>query len=76
MYGAPMTPAEIALAKERGRQKSLAAILSDPAARLRVEMRYGIAFCRRKWPEAYGLSTRTVSDWFRSTFGVGAFKRA
>lgn len=71
-----MTPAEIELARERGRQKSLTNVINNPEARVRVETAYGVEFCRSKWPEAYGLSKQTWSEWFARTFGVGAFRGA
>ena len=48
-----MTPEEIAIAQERGRSMAAQAILCCPDARQRVETKYGIDFCKNRWPEAY-----------------------
>jgi hypothetical protein len=50
-----MTPEEIFLAKERGRRMEAEAVRCNPEARKRVETKYGIEFCKNRWPEAYGL---------------------
>jgi hypothetical protein len=49
-----MTPAEIAVAKERGRAMAAQAIIANKDSRKRVESLYGIEFCKNRWPEAYG----------------------
>lgn len=49
-----MTPVEIAIAKERGRNMAAQAIIANPDSRKRVESAYGIEHCKNRWPEAYG----------------------
>ena len=53
----PMSAEEITIAKERGRQKSLAALIANPVRRAEIEQQFGLAFCQRKWPELYSHTT-------------------
>jgi hypothetical protein len=48
-----MTPDEIILAKERGRRMAAEAVRCSPDSRKRVESKYGVEFCKARWPEAY-----------------------
>jgi hypothetical protein len=48
-----LTPDQIAEFSERGRSRAAVAILLNPDARTRVEEKYGIEFCKKRWPEAY-----------------------
>lgn len=70
----PMSEAEVSLAKERGRLRSLARLMVDPVRRAEVEARFGLSFCQRKWPELYATGRRPVSqlwrDFMNRTFGA------
>lgn len=48
-----MTPDEVMMAKERGRLMAAQAVIANPESRKRVEVQYGIEFCKNRWPEAY-----------------------
>lgn len=41
------------VAKERGRLLAAHAIANNREQRLRVEDAFGLAYCMRRWPEAY-----------------------
>lgn len=49
-----MTPEEIAIARERGRSTAAQAIICNPESRRRVEERFGLEYCKQRYPEAYG----------------------
>lgn len=48
-----MTPAEIAIAKERGRLMGLEALAANPKRREWMEGKYGLPFMKKRWPELY-----------------------
>ena len=41
------------VAAERGRLLAAQAIANNPDQKKRVEDTYGVAYCQRRWPEAY-----------------------
>lgn len=47
---------------EKGRQMALEMIKNNPAARERVEKAYGKDYCKRRYPEAYGINRPPVYD--------------
>ena len=49
-----LAPEEYAIASERGRALAAEAIRCNPDSRRRMEQRYGIEFCMKRYPEAYG----------------------
>ena len=52
-YG--LTQAEYDKAVERGRKETALRIKEDPEAKRRVEQAAGLAYCRSRYPEAYGI---------------------
>lgn len=59
--GALMTPADIAIATERGRLMALERLLGDPVKRAWMERKYGLPFMKRKWPELYASAPPPVA---------------
>lgn len=49
-------PAEYRQLLEKGRQRALVNMITDPECRRRMEDRFGKAKCMRRYPEAYGLN--------------------
>lgn len=54
-----------AVARERARLLAAQRIASDSEARARVEAVYGVDYCRRNYPEAYGSGWAKVLDRVR-----------
>ncbi len=51
---------EYSILSERGRAVAEQALIDDPARKARVEAVYGLEYCQRRYPRAYGLDAKPV----------------
>lgn len=51
------------IAAERGRLFALRNMIEDPETRKKMEERFGLSYCRNRYPEAYAVGKRAGKEW-------------